>query len=59
VRDDLLLFGEHLGAPPDPNDYVAAGMRIANDNFLNTVGGSTASARTCRATINRARSPSA
>ena len=39
VRDDLMLFGEHLGAPPDPNTYLAAGMRIANDNFVNTVGG--------------------
>ncbi|MES2922234.1 MAG: hypothetical protein V4819_11850 [Verrucomicrobiota bacterium] len=39
ARDDLMLFGEHLGAPPDPNDYLAAGTRIANDNFLNYVGG--------------------
>lgn len=39
VRDDLLLFGEHLGAPPNPNDYLDAGMRIANDNFVNNVGG--------------------
>ena len=39
VRDDLMLFGEHLGAPPDPNSYLAAGMRIANDNFVNNVGG--------------------
>jgi glycosidase len=39
VRDDLMLFGEHLGAPPNPNDYLAAGMRIANDDFVNNVGG--------------------
>lgn len=39
VRDDLMLFGEHLGAPPNPNDYLAAGMRIANDDFINNVGG--------------------
>ncbi len=39
VRDDLLLFGEHLGAPPNPNDYVDAGMRIANDTFANNIGG--------------------
>ena len=39
VRDDLMLFGEHLGAPPNPNDYLDAGMRIANDNFANNVGG--------------------
>ena len=39
VRDDLMLFGEHLGAPPNPKDYLDAGMRIANDNFANDVGG--------------------
>lgn len=38
-RDDLLLFGEHLGAPPSNQGYLAAGMRIANDDFLNNVGG--------------------
>ena len=38
-RNDLLLFGEHLGAPPSPNDYLLAGMRIANDDFVNRVGG--------------------
>ena len=39
TRDDLMFFGEHLGAPPNPNDYLAAGMRIANDDFVNNVGG--------------------
>lgn len=39
ARNDLLLFGEHLGAPPNPDDYISAGMRIANDDFLNQVGG--------------------
>jgi hypothetical protein len=34
-----MMFGEHLGAPPDPGGYLAAGMRIANDDFLNNVGG--------------------
>ncbi|WP_193213759.1 alpha-amylase family glycosyl hydrolase [Luteolibacter marinus] len=38
-RDDLMLYGEHLGAPPNPADYLAAGMRVANDDFLNNVGG--------------------
>ncbi len=38
-RDDLLLYGEHLGSPPSPDGYLAAGMRIANDDFLNQVGG--------------------
>ncbi|MBN2162224.1 MAG: hypothetical protein JXR25_16510 [Pontiellaceae bacterium] len=36
-RDDALLYGEHLGAPPSDSGYVSAGMRIANDNFLNAV----------------------
>ncbi len=39
-RDDAMLFGEHLGSPPAEGGYLAAGMRIANDNFLNAVRGS-------------------
>lgn len=39
ARDDALLYGEHLASPPDPGGYIAAGMRIANDNFLNAVKG--------------------
>ncbi|MGH8046964.1 MAG: hypothetical protein ACREKL_06935, partial [Chthoniobacterales bacterium] len=39
VRDDLMLFGEHLGNVPNASDYLAAGMRIANDDFINHVGG--------------------
>ncbi len=39
VRNDLLVFGEHLGAPPNPNDYLSSGMRVANDDFLNNIGG--------------------
>ena len=39
ARDDALLFGEHLGAPPADGPYLEAGMRIASDQFLNTVGG--------------------
>lgn len=39
ARDDALLFGEHLGSPPDDNGYLETGMRIASDQFLNTVGG--------------------
>jgi hypothetical protein len=34
-----MLFGEHLGAPPAPGGYLDAGMRIANDDFVNNVGG--------------------
>lgn len=37
ARDDAFLFGEHLGAPPYEGGYLDAGMRIANDNLLNTV----------------------
>ncbi len=36
-RNDLFLYGEHLGAPPAEGPYLAAGMRIANDNFLNSL----------------------
>jgi hypothetical protein len=37
ARNDAMLFGEHLGAPPGEQGYLDAGMRIANDNILNTV----------------------
>jgi glycosidase len=37
ARDDAFLFGEHLGSPPAEGGYLDAGMRIANDNLLNTV----------------------
>ncbi len=37
VRDDAMLFGEHLGSPPAEGGYLDAGMRIANDNVLNMV----------------------
>lgn len=36
-RDDAMLFGEHLGAPPGEGGYLSSGMRIANDNLLNGV----------------------
>ncbi len=36
-RDDAMIFGEHLGAPPAEGPYLEAGMRIANDNLLNAV----------------------
>lgn len=38
ARNDLLLFGEHLGSPPDRLGYLTAGMRVANDDFTNYVG---------------------
>ncbi|MDW8349818.1 MAG: alpha-amylase family glycosyl hydrolase [Verrucomicrobiae bacterium] len=35
--DDLFLYGEHLGEPPGYAGYLNAGMRIANDDFLNSI----------------------
>ena len=40
ARDDAMLFGEHLGIPPDWPPYLNAGMRVANEDFLNSVGSS-------------------
>ena len=37
VRDDAMLYGEHLGSPPGEGGYLSAGMRIANDNLLNNI----------------------
>ncbi|MDP6631014.1 MAG: alpha-amylase family glycosyl hydrolase [Kiritimatiellia bacterium] len=37
-RDDLMMFGEHLGEPPSFNNYIAAGMRLVDSQlhgFLN------------------------
>ncbi len=36
-RDDAMLFGEHLGNPPPQEDYVKAGMRMADNSFMNSV----------------------
>lgn len=36
-RNDLFLYGEHIGAPPAEGPYVDAGMRLANDDFMNTL----------------------
>ena len=30
VRNDALLFGEHLGQPPSYSEYIANGMRLLN-----------------------------
>jgi glycosidase len=38
-RNDAMIYGEHLGAPPSDGGYIDAGMRIANDNFLNAISG--------------------
>lgn len=37
ARDDAFLFGEHLGSPPFEGGYLDAGMRVANDNLLNSI----------------------
>ena len=37
-RNDLMMFGEHLGEPPPTGDYIAAGMRLVDSRlhgFLN------------------------
>jgi len=38
-RDDAMLFGEHLGAPPAKDGYLDAGMRIADNDLLNSLPG--------------------
>ena len=38
-RNDAMLFGEHLGDPPNKFGYLNAGMRVANDDLLNSVKG--------------------
>ena len=38
ARDDALLFGEHLGTPPAWPPYLNSGMRVANEDFLNSIG---------------------
>ncbi len=37
ARDDAMLYGEHLGEPPAKSGYLAAGMRLADDGFLNAL----------------------
>jgi hypothetical protein len=37
-RNDLMMFGEHLGSPPPVGDYIASGMRLVDSElhgFLN------------------------
>lgn len=36
-RNDAMLYGEHLNAPPPETPYLERGMRIANDWFLNSL----------------------
>ena len=35
ARNDAMLFGEHLGAPPPQGPYVGAGMRLVDDRLRN------------------------
>ena len=35
ARDDALLFGEHLGQPPGYGGYIAAGMRLVDNDLRN------------------------
>ncbi len=45
-RDDLMLFGEHLGAPPGFDGYFNAGMRLVDNplrNELNSLLGNPSS----------------
>jgi len=42
ARNDALIFGEHLGEPPNFNEYVDAGMRLLDNplrNYMNNVLG--------------------
>ncbi|MDR0993830.1 MAG: hypothetical protein LBN38_04600 [Verrucomicrobiota bacterium] len=34
-RDDALVFGEHLGSPPGYDGYIAAGMRLVDNDLRN------------------------
>ena len=34
-RNDLMAFGEHLGAPPAQGPYVSTGMRLVDDRLRN------------------------
>ena len=34
-RNDLMAFGEHLGAPPAQGPYISTGMRLVDDHLRN------------------------
>jgi len=38
-RDDLMIFGEHLGEPPGYGDYVDRGMRLVDNPLRNELNG--------------------
>jgi hypothetical protein len=35
ARDDLMMFGEHLGKPPGYQEYIDAGMRLVDSQLKN------------------------
>jgi glycosidase len=35
ARDDLMMFGEHLGSPPGFQEYIDAGMRLVDATLKN------------------------
>src|ERR1043166_8282446 len=37
IRNDALMFGEHLGEPPSFNEYTARGMRLVDAPLVNTL----------------------
>lgn len=38
-RDDAMMFGEHLGAPPGFDEYTSAGMRLVDATLKNRLNG--------------------
>ncbi len=38
-RNDAMLFGEHLGAPPSYDEYIRTGMRLLNSPLRDTLNG--------------------
>jgi glycosidase len=39
VRNDAMLFGEHLGPPPSYGEYINTGMRLLNSPLRDTLNG--------------------
>lgn len=38
-RDDAMMFGEHLGAPPGFGEYMSAGMRLVDSTLKSRLNG--------------------
>ncbi len=41
IRNDALIFGEHLGEPPSFDEYTSRGMRLVDAPLINTFEGFT------------------